>query len=313
MCAGLAPAWAQQPMPVVGFMSSRTPEDSAHLVEAFRKGLAEDGFAEGRNVAIEYRWARGDYSRLPGFAAEFVQRKVAVLVAIGGDASVGAAKRATATIPIVFGLGTDPVAAGLIASFNRPGGNLTGINVLTSQMETKRLGLLHELVPGAALIGVLLNEKFPPAARQLRELEAAAQTLNRPLFVAKAGSDAELAAAFDTLAARKVGALLVAADPYFDTRRDRIVAFATSKRLPAIYQFREYVLAGGLASYGVALREGYRLFGVYAAKILKGEKPAEMPVQRLDKFELVINLKAARALGFEFPPTFSARADEVIE
>jgi putative ABC transport system substrate-binding protein len=299
--------------PVVGFMSSRAPEDSANLVAAFQKGLREGGLVEGRNVVVEYRWGHGDYSRLPALAAELVNRPVAVLTAVGGEASVRAAKQATATIPIVFSMGSDPVAIGLVKSLNRPGGNVTGINVLASQMETKRLGLLHELVPDASTIGALLNEKFPPAANQLQQLDEAARTLKQRMFIAKAGNDAELNAAFAALVQQHVGALLVAADPYFDTRRERIIAFAAEHRLPAMYQFREYAEAGGLVSYGIGLAEGYREVGGYAARIVKGEKPAELPVQLVTKFELIINLKTAKTLGFEFPPTFSARADEVIE
>jgi putative ABC transport system substrate-binding protein len=307
-------ARAQQPaMPLVGFMSARSPGDSAHLVAAFRRGMGEGGFVEGQNVAVEYRWANGEYDRLPALAADLVNRRVAVLVATGGDVSALAAKRATSTIPIVFGSGSDPVAIGMVASINRPGGNVTGVNVLTNQMEPKRLGLLHELVPGVPLIGVLMNQNFPPAARQLLDLEEASRTIGQRLFVAKASNDTELDAAFTALAQQQVRALLVAADPYFDTRRERIVAFAAQHRLPAMYQFREYAAAGGLVSYGVSLSEAYRLEGAYTAKILKGEKPSDLPVQLLVKTELVINLKAAKALGFEFPATFSARADEVIE
>ena len=319
LVAGSAATWplaarAQQPtVPLVGFMSARSSGDTGHLVAAFRQGMNEGGFVEGRNVAVEYRWANGEYDRLPALAADLVNRNVAVLVAVGGDVSAFAAKRATSTIPIVFGSGSDPVATGLVASLNRPGGNVTGVNVLTDQMEPKRLGLLHELVPGVPLIGVLLNQKFPPAARQLLELEAASRTIGQRLFVAKASNDAELDAAFTALAQQQVGALLVAADPYYDTRRERIVAFAAEHRLPAMYQFREYAVAGGLVSYGVSLTEAYRLEGAYTAKILKGEKPADLPVQLLVKTELVINLKTAKAIGFEFPATFSARADEVIE
>ena len=319
LIGGAAVAWplvarAQQPaMPVVGFMSARSLGDSVHLVAAFRQGMSEGGFVEGRNVAVEYRWANGEYDRLPALAADLVNRRVAVLVAVGGDTSALTAKRATSTIPIVFGSGSDPVATGLVESINRPGGNVTGVNILTNQMEPKRLGLLHELVPGVPLIGVLINQNFPPAARQLLELEAASRAIGQRLFVAKASNDAELDAAFTALAQQQVRALLVAADPYYDTRRERIVAFAAQHRLPAMYQFREYAAAGGLVSYGVSLTEAYRLFGTYAAKILNGEKPADLPVQLLVKTELVINLKAAKALGFEFPATFSARADEAIE
>ena len=236
-----------------------------------------------------------------------------VLTAVGGDPSPRAAKRATSAIPIVFGMGGDPVSDGLVESFNRPGGNVTGVTLMTNLMEPKRLSLLQEVVPGVKLVGALLNPNFPPAARQLQELEEAARTISQQLFISKASNDAELDVAFASLFQQQLGALLVAGDPYFDTRRDRIIAFAAQNRLPAIYQFREYAVAGGLLSYGVSLTEAYRQYGVYAARILKGSKPADLPVQQVVKFELVINLKTAKALGFEFPPTFSARADEVIE
>ena len=313
--AALAPfaASAQQAMPVIGFMSARSAADSVHLLKAYHQGMGEGGFVEGRNVAVEYRWGDGNYDRMPALAANLVDRRVAVLVAVGGDASAQAAKRATSTIPVVFGAGSDPVATGLVASINRPGGNVTGVNVLTNQMEPKRLGLLNEIVPKTPLIGVLLNHRFPPAGRMLGEIEDAARTINQRLFVAKASNDAELDAGFTALAQQRAGALLVAADPYYDSRRERIIAFAAQQRLPAMYQFREYALAGGLVSYGVSLAEGYRLFGAYTAKILKGEKPADLPVQSIVKTELVVNLKTAKALGLEFPATFIARADEVIE
>jgi putative ABC transport system substrate-binding protein len=315
---GAAAAWpmaarAQRALPVIGFMSSRSRSDSVHLVKAFHQGLNESGFVEGRNVVIEYRWGEGDYDRLPALADELVSLRVTVLVAVGGDPSAQAAKKATSTIPIVFGAGSDPVATGLVASINRPGGNITGVNVLTNQLEPKRLGLLKEIVPQTPLIGVLLNHKFFPAARMLQEIEEAARTINQRLFVAKASSVSELEAGFVSLAQQGVGAVLVAADPYYDSRREQIVALAAQQRLPAMYQFREYVMAGGLVSYGVSLAEGYRQFGLYAAKILKGENPADLPVISVVKTELVINLKIAKGLGFEFPPTLSARADEVIE
>jgi putative ABC transport system substrate-binding protein len=307
-------ARAQQPgLPVVGFMSTRAPGDSTHLVAAFRRGLEEGGFVEGRTVRVEYRWGGGDYARMSAFAAELVKMPVSVLVAVGGDRSAQAAKRATSTIPIVFGSGSDPVATGLVASINRPGGNVTGVNVLTNQMETKRFGLLHELVPQATLVGVLVNPKLPSTVRQIAEIERAARGTGKSIVVVTISNDAEMAEAFASLPRKNPGALLVAADPYFDTRREAIVAFAAQQKLPAMYQFREYAAVGGLVSYGVDLTAGYRYFGIYAAKILKGEKPSGLPVQQVDRFELVINLKTAKALGFEFPPTFSARADEVIE
>jgi putative tryptophan/tyrosine transport system substrate-binding protein len=307
------PARAQQPRPVVGFMSSRAPEDSVHLLEAFRRGLREGGFVEGQNVVIEFRWARGDYSKLPALAADLVSRRVNVLTAVGGDPSPRAAKRATSTIPIVFGMGGDPVSDGLVESFNRPGGNLTGVTLLTNLMEPKRLGLLRELAPGVPLIGALVNPNFAPAARQQRQLEEASRAINQRLVIAQASTDDELETAFASLIREGAGALLVAADPYFDTRRDRIVAFAARQRLPAIYQFREYAVAGGLLSYGVSITDVYRQFGVYTASILKGAKPADLPVQQPTKFEMVINLKTAKALGVNISDNLLSLADEVLE
>jgi putative tryptophan/tyrosine transport system substrate-binding protein len=316
---GGAAAWplaarAQQPaMPVIGFLSSRAPEDSAHLVVAFRRGLAEGGFVEGHNVAIEFRWARGQYDLLPAMAADLVSRRVNVLTAAGGEASALAAKRATPTIPIVFGLGSDPINVGLVESWNRPGGNATGVTLLTRVMEPKRLGLLRDLVPGVSLVGVLLNPSFASAERQLQDIEEAARTIDQRIVVTKAGTDEELDAAFTTLVKERVGALLVAADAYFDTRRERIVGFAQRQRLPAIYQFREYAVAGGLLSYGVSITDGYRQYGVYTAAILKGAKPADLPVLQPAKFELVINLKTAKALGVKISDNLLSLADEVIE
>ena len=303
----------QKAMPVIGFMSGRSPEDSEYLVAAFRQGLAEGGFVEGQTTAIEFRWARGEYSRLPALAAELVSRPVAALVAVGGDPSAIAAKQATSTIPIVFGMGGDPISAGLVASFNRPGRNATGFTLLTNEMEPKRLSLLHDLVPGVPLIGALLNPKFPPAIRQLLDLEEAARTIGQGLFASKASNDTELATAFAALLQQRVGAMLVAADPYFDTRRDQIVAFAAQNRLPAFYQFREYVIAGGLISYGPNIIEAHRQAGRYTARILKGDKPADLPVVQPTTFELVINMKTAKALNLTIPPSILARADEVIE
>ncbi len=251
MAAWPLAARAQQSMAVIGFMSAHSPEDTGHVLQAFLKGLREAGFQNGQNVVTEYRWARGDYSRLPAFAAELVQRRVNVLVATGGVASAVAAKQATSTIPIVFVTG-DPVKVRLVESLNRPGGNATGFYVVTTEMEQKRLSLLHELTPGVPLIGVLLNPNFPDAASQLKELEEAARTIERRLLVAKASNDDELNAAFVLLVQQRIGALLVAADPYFDTRRDRIVAFAAQSHLPAVYHFREYAFAGGLVFRGKA-------------------------------------------------------------
>jgi putative tryptophan/tyrosine transport system substrate-binding protein len=301
------------PMPVIGFMSGRGPDDSARLVSAFREGLTESGFIEGQNIKIEFRWAEGDYGRLPGLAADLVSRGVAVLVGVGGDVSAVAAKQATTTIPVVFGMGGDPVKAGLVASFNRPGGNVTGFTLWTNDMESKRLGLLRELVPSASLIGILVNPQFPPAAEELKELEVAAKAVNQQIFAAPANDDAGLQAALTSLAQNQVGAFLVTAAPFFDTRRNRIVEFAAQNRLPAIYQFHEYALAGGLISYGPNAMESYRNAGVYAGRILKGAKPADLPVLQPTKFDFVINLKTAKTLGLTVPPTLLAEAGEVIE
>jgi putative ABC transport system substrate-binding protein len=307
-------ARAQQPaMPVIGFMSSRSPEDSAHLVEAFRGGLAEGGFVEGQNVAIEFRWARGQYDLLPTMAVELVSRRVNVLTTAGGEPSALAAKRATSTIPIVFGLGSDPVTAGLVESYNRPGGNATGVTLLTRLMEPKRLGLLRDLMPGVALVGVLLNPSYPIAEHQLQDIEEAARRIDQPIVVVKASTDVELDAAFAALVREHADALLVGADPYFDTRRDRIIDFARRQRLPAIYQFREYAVAGGLLSYGVSITDAYRQYGVYTAAVLKGAKPTDLPVLQPTKFELVINLTTAKVLGVKISDNLLTLADEVIE
>jgi putative tryptophan/tyrosine transport system substrate-binding protein len=309
----LAVRTQQKAMLVIAFMSGRSPEDSSYVVAAFRQGLAEAGFVEGQNVVIEFRWAQGDYSRLPALATELVSHKPAVLVAVGGDVSAIAAKQATSIVPIVFGMGGDPVRAGLVESLNRPGGNATGFTLLTNEMEPKRLGLLHELLPGADLVGVLLNPSFPPAMRQLTELEEAARAIDQRLFVAKASNDRELATAFAALLQQRVGALLAAADPYFDTRREQITAFASRNRLPAFYHFREYVVVGGLISYGPRVIDGYRQAAIYVGRILKGAKPADLPVVQPTTFELVVNMKAGKALGIAIPPSILARADEVIE
>jgi putative tryptophan/tyrosine transport system substrate-binding protein len=306
-------ARAQQPaMPVIGFMSTRS-EDSRYLVDAFRRGLAESGFVEGQNVRIEFRWARGQYDRLPGMATDLLSRGVNVFAAVGGDPSSLAAKRATSTIPIVFMMGGDPVSAGLVDSLNRSGSNITGVTLLTNLMEPKRFGLLRELVPGVSAVGVLLNPSFPPAAYQLPQIEEAARTIDQRIVVAKASTDDELDDAFAMLIKGQVGALLVVSDPYFDVRRDRIVGFAERQRLPAIYHFREYAVAGGLLSYGISITDAYRQVGIYTANILKGAKPSDMPVMQPTKFELVINLKTAKTLGVQISDNLLSLADEVIE
>ena len=317
--SGAAVSWplgarAQQAaLPVVGFMSGRSAPDSVHLVAAFRQGLSEAGFVDGQNVSIEFRWADGQYDQLPALAAQLVSHPVTVLVGVGGEPSAIAAKRATSTIPIVFGLGGDPVKAGLVDSLNRPGANLTGYTLLTNEMESKRVGLLRELVPNAALVGVLLNPKFAPAAQQFQQIENAARTVGQKLVIATASSDGELSVAFASLVRERVNALLVAADPYFDTRRDQIIAFAAQHRLPAIYQFREFAVAGGLISYGPRITDGYRQAGNYTGQILKGAKPGNLPVLQPTKFEMVINLKTANALNLALPNSIQLLADEVIE
>jgi putative ABC transport system substrate-binding protein len=319
LLSGAAAAWpnaarAQQPaMPVIGFLSSRSPDESADIVEAFRGGLKEGGFIEGQNAIIEFRWAHGDYGRLSGLAADLLTHRVSVIAAVGGDPSAIAAKRATSSIPIVFSVGSDPVSTGLVESINRPGGNATGIITSTNLMEAKRLGLLRELAPGVAVIGALINPNFPPATRQASDIENAAHATGERIVIAKASTDRELEEAFASLVHAGIGALLVAADPYFDTRRDQIVSFAARQRLPAIYQFRQFAVAGGVLSYGFSFTDLYRQVGLYAAKILGGTKPADLPVQHVTKFELVINLKTAKVLGIHISDNLLSLADEVIE
>ena len=319
LISGITVAWplaarAQQPaMPVIGYLSSRSPGETAALVAAFKKGLGEAGYVEGQNVAIEYRWAEGQYDRLPAMAADLVQRGVAVIVTTGAEPSALAAKAATSTIPIVFTVGGDPVKFGLVKSFNRPGGNATGVSVLTNAPEAKRLGLLHELVPGAKVVGVLIDPNYHQAEVQAQELRDAARTINQRIFIAYAKNDGGLQSAFEALVRERADALLVSANPFFDTRRDRIIAFAAERRLPAVYQFREYAMGGGLMSSGVSLQDGYRQVGNYAGQILRGAKPAELPIVQPIRFELVINLTTAKTLGLEVPAMLLARADEVIE
>jgi ABC-type uncharacterized transport system substrate-binding protein len=309
----VAPARAQQAaMPVIGFLHTRSPE-AGHIVEGFRRGLAEADYVVGHNVEIEYRWAGGQYESLPALAAELVRRPVDVLVAGGGEPSAVAAKSATTTIPVVFTIGNDPVKAGLVSSYNRPGGNITGITLLTEMLGTKRLGLLHEMVPQAETIGFLVNPRFAPSEEQLRDAHEAARGLAVRIEVLAAGTDSEIEAAFASLAAKRITALAVGADPFFDTRREKLVAMAARHAVPTMYQFREFALAGGLMAYGIDQLDVWRQVGLYTGRILRGTKPADLPVMQPTKFELVINLKTARALGLEIPPTLLARADEVIE
>jgi putative tryptophan/tyrosine transport system substrate-binding protein len=307
-------AWAQQAaMPVIGYLSSRSPDDTTHLLAGFRQGLADGGFIEHQNVTIEYRWALGQYDHLPVLATELTRLPVVVVVSTGGEPAALAAKAATSTIPIVFGTGTDPVKAGLVASYNRPGGNATGINFQTADMEAKRLGLLHELMPQAKNIVFLYNPKFAAAEGQLHDVREAARTLGLQINALHASTDDEINAAFRTMVQQQTAALILAADPFFDTRRSQLVVLAAYNILPAIYQFREYATAGGLMSYGIDAVDAYRQIGIYAARILKGARPADLPVMQPTKYELVINLKTAKTLGLDVPDKLLARADEVIE
>ncbi len=307
-------ARAEQPkIPLVGFLGTGSPQSDAFRVAAVRRGLIEAGYAEGRNVAFEYRPAEDHYERLPALAAELVHRKVAVIVAIGGVTSAVAAKSASATTPIVFEIGGDPVGLGLVASLNRPGGNITGVSFLISTLVEKALEVLHETVPEAALIGYLENPTNADAEINTKNVLAAAEFVGQKLLVVKASTDSELEAAFVTLAQQRAGALVVGAEPFFINRRVKLVELAARQELPAIYTLREFVAAGGLMSYGTSITEALRLAGLYAGRILKGEKPADLPVQQSTKVELVINLKTAKALGIKIPYTIMGRADEVIE
>jgi putative ABC transport system substrate-binding protein len=296
----------------LGFLAV-DPGESADLVAAFRRGLAEGGYVEGQNVALEFRWGEGRYERLTAYAAELVRRAVTVIVTAGGDPAAQAAKAATATIPIVFVSGSDPVKVGLVASLNRPGGNITGVHMLILGLGAKRLGLLHELMPAVNPVGILVNPNFADAQTQLRDVEDAAQSLGLKLVVEQAGTEFEFETAFADLARQKAGAILVIADPFFTSQRVEIAALAARYAMPAVFELREYAAAGGLMSYGPDLADGYRQGGVYAGKILKGQKPAELPVEQPTKLGLVINLKTAKALGLQIPDKLLALADEVIE
>jgi putative tryptophan/tyrosine transport system substrate-binding protein len=307
-------AGAQQPtMPAIGFLSSRSPDESKHLLAAFHRGLSDVGFVEGTNIAVEYRWALGEYEKLPALAADLVKRRVAVIAAVGGDVSGRAAEHATSTIPIVFGSGSDPVKAGLVKSLSKPEGNATGFTLLTNDLEPKRLGLLHDLLPKADVVGVLYDPNFPPAVDQLAVLEKAAKTIGLRLDVVRAGNDVDLNAGLHSLLEHHVSALLVTGAPYFDTRRGRIIEFAAENKLPAIYHFREYAVDGGLISYGPRITESYRQAGVYVGRILNGAKPSDLPVLQPTNFDFVINLKTAKALGLTIPSGLISFADEVVE
>ena len=303
----------QRKVPLVGFLSGASAHEFDHLAAACRQGLNDAGFGEGRNVAIEYRWADGDFERLPALAAELVRQPVDVLVTSGGTPSLRAASAATKTIPVVFVAGNDPVKLGLVASLSRPGGNLTGVYLLTTALVPKRLGLLREVVPTAPFVALLVNPANPSTEAQLNDVQQAARSINLPIHLVRARTGQELDAAFAELKERRAGALLVAADPFFNSRREYIVALAARHAIPAMYEWREFALAGGLMTYGPSLVDGYRQAGTYAGRILKGENPADLPVTQAVKFELVINLKTATALGLTVPNSMQLLADEVIE
>jgi putative tryptophan/tyrosine transport system substrate-binding protein len=318
LLGGAAAAWpltarTQQPTPVIGFLSSASPDTFAPFVAGFHQGLRETGYSEGQNLAVEYRWAFGHYDRLPALAADLVGHRVAVLVTTGGAPSALAGKGATKSIPVLFITGSDPVILGLVTSFNRPGGNITGVNWFSYEVTAKRLGLLQELLPHANPIGMLVNAKGPESRAQFTDAQKAARTLGRELILLNASTESEIDTAFETLVRERGNALVVTSDPFFSSQRNQLLALATRHAMPTSYSERGYAAAGGLMSYGASLAESYRQVGLYTGRILKGEKPADLPVMQSTKFELVINLKTAKTLGLEVPPTLLARADEVIE
>jgi len=318
LVGGTAAGWplaahAQQAaMPIIGFLNSASPDEFAPLLAAFRQGLKEVGTIEDQNATIEYRWAEGQYDRLPALVADLIHRKVTVIAATSTPAA-RAAKAATETIPIVFTTADDPIQLGFVASLNRPEGNMTGVSNLLAALGSKQLGLLRELAPSTTVIAVLVNPNFPATERQLKDVEAAAGTLGVQLKVLRAVTEPEIDGAFASMAQLSGAALIVAADPFFIGHRDYIVALAARHSIPAIYSVRNFAVAGGLMSYGTDFADSYRQAGIYTGRIVKGEKPADLPVQQSTKFEFVINLKAAMALGLTVPPSLLARADEVIE
>ena len=317
LIGGTAVAWplaalGQQTMPVIGFLHSASPGPFTRLVDAFRKGLNENGYVEGRDVAIQFRWAEGQYDRLPALANDLVTRQVAVITAIGPPAAL-AAKAATTTIPVVFTTGDDPVKVGLVQSLNRPGGNVTGINVFTGVMEGKRLGLLTEIVPDVTLVAVMINPTSPDSETSVQDIQKSATAIGRQVIILRANNERDIDAAFSAIMERRAGALLVGNDIFFNSRRSQIVNLAARNKLPAIYEFREFVDAGGLMSYGTNLADIYRQAGDYTGKILKGTKPADLPVLQSTKFEFVINLKTAKDLGIKISDNVLSLADEVIE
>jgi putative ABC transport system substrate-binding protein len=315
---GAAASWplaarAQQPtMPVVGFMMAGSRAALRDEITAFEAGLREVGFAEGQNLALEYRFAEGQFERFPAFVSDLVQRRVSVIAASSPQGAL-AAKRATATIPVVFSIGADPVETGIVLSLSHPGGNVTGVYQFTAGLESKRLGLLHEMVPKAQVVGVLVNPNYAAAESQLRDVQDSAAHLGLRLIIVRANTESDFDTAFSTVASQRAGAMLVCTSPFFNARRQQLVVLASSHALPAIFEWRDFAVAGGLMSYGTSLTNAYRQAGVYAGRILKGEKAADLPVVQSTKFEFVINLSTAKALHIDVPPTLSARADEIIE
>jgi len=318
LLGGAAATWplataAQTAMPVVGYIGSGLPDDQVSLVNATRQGLKEAGYTEGRNFSMEFRWAEGHYDRLPALATELVKRQVALIIAAGGSDPGRAAKAATSSIPIVFITAADPVRTGLVTSLSRPEANVTGISMIGSALEAKRLELLHELLPQASNIGVLINPNYPAAKLQMQEVQEATARLGVQAVVLNASTEAEIDAAFAAFVQQKVAAVLLANDPYFGSQREKLAALATRHRLPAISFRREFPEAGGLLSYGPQFADGYREAGIYAGKILSGTRPADLPVMQPTRFELVVNLKAAKAIGLSISESFLLRADEIIE